>query len=113
MNDLVSRQAVLDALAKVHWFEVSSDFSSPIGGGFENISALHVYFNVNAVRKAIESVPTVASLGRWIIHGEPPMYVKECSLCGSRFFHHAIETLTPYCACCGGRMEGKTDADEG
>ena len=42
--------------------------------------------------------------GEWIIHGEPPLYVKECSACGAKFFHHAFEDPTPYCAECGARM---------
>lgn len=53
----------------------------------------------------IENMPTVEpKQGEWIIHGESPLYVKECSACGSKFFHHAFEDPTPYCAMCGARM---------
>ena len=53
----------------------------------------------------IEDAPVVEpKQGEWIIHGEPPLYVKECSACGAKFFHHAFEDPTPYCAECGARM---------
>lgn len=61
--------------------------------------------------KELEDIPSADKQGEWIVHGEPPLYVKECSVCGSKFFHHAMEDLTPYCAMCGAKMEGVDDED--
>lgn len=47
--------------------------------------------------------------GEWIVHGEAPIYIKECSACGAKFFHHATEDLTPFCSMCGCRMKGADD----
>lgn len=55
----------------------------------------------------IKTAPTIEperKKGKWMIHGEPPMYVKECSACGEKFFHHQGQTLTPYCSMCGADM---------
>lgn len=43
--------------------------------------------------------------GRWIIHGEPPMYVIECSFCGQKYFNHVGQSLAKYCSNCGTKME--------
>ena len=60
MNDLVSRKAVLDALSKVHWMEVSAEQNSPVGTGFSNVSSINIRCDVDAVRRAIESVEPVS-----------------------------------------------------
>lgn len=55
----------------------------------------------------IEEQPTIEErkTGKWIVSEEPPCGVKQCSVCGNRFFHHSSEDLTPYCAMCGAKME--------
>lgn len=39
--------------------------------------------------------------GAWVRHGEPPMYVIECSNCGQKYFNHAMQPLANYCSMCG------------
>lgn len=43
--------------------------------------------------------------GRWTVHGEPPMYVIECSCCGQKYFNHVGQSLAKYCSNCGAKME--------
>ena len=43
--------------------------------------------------------------GRWTVHGEPPMYVIECSCCGQKYFNHVGQSLAKYCSSCGAKME--------
>lgn len=45
------------------------------------------------------------AIGAWIRHGEPPMYVVECSICGQKFFHNAFMNFSNYCSNCGSKME--------
>ena len=43
--------------------------------------------------------------GAWIRHGNPPEYVIECSVCGQKYFNHAMQSLANYCSMCGAKME--------
>ena len=43
--------------------------------------------------------------GEWIIHGEPPMLVIECSVCGQKYFNHVMQEKAKYCSMCGAKME--------
>ena len=43
--------------------------------------------------------------GEWIEHGEPPMLVIECSVCGQKYFNHALQEKAKYCSMCGAKME--------
>lgn len=45
--------------------------------------------------------------GEWLIHGEPPMYVIECSQCGQKYFNHALQEKANFCSNCGARMENR------
>ena len=87
MNDLIKREDALYQLAD--W--INSDEICYTNGLWK-------------LEDRIKNIPSVEKQGEWIIHGESPLYVKECSACGSKFFHHAMEDLTPYCAECGARM---------
>ena len=44
--------------------------------------------------------------GEWIEHGEPPMLVIECSVCGQKYFNHALQEKAKYCSMCGAKMGG-------
>ena len=44
--------------------------------------------------------------GEWIIHGEPPMLVIECSVCGQKYFNHVMQEKAKYCSMCGAKMGG-------
>ena len=43
--------------------------------------------------------------GEWIEHGEPPMLVVECSVCGQNYFNHVMQEKAKYCSMCGAKME--------
>ena len=43
--------------------------------------------------------------GEWIEHGEPPMLVVECSVCGQKYFNHVMQEKAKYCSMCGAKME--------
>lgn len=44
--------------------------------------------------------------GKWIIHGEPPWYVIECSECGGKWQHWSGYKLLSFCGNCGADMGG-------
>jgi len=58
MNDLISRQAVLDAIKKTHWFTVQADSNADYPcGTIDDIVSLTVHMDIDAVRRAINDVP--------------------------------------------------------
>lgn len=42
---------------------------------------------------------------RWIIHGEAPWLVVECSNCGEKWHHWSGERTNNYCGNCGAKMD--------
>ena len=48
-----------------------------------------------------------AEQGEWIMHGEPPWFVRECSECGTKWHHWSGDSNPNYCGHCGARMENK------
>ena len=44
--------------------------------------------------------------GEWIIHGDPPWVVRECSQCGTKWHHWSGGSNPNYCGHCGARMKG-------
>lgn len=51
--------------------------------------------------------PTVDPVrrGKWLLHGEPPWYVRECSLCHEKTHHWSGYEMPHFCGNCGARME--------
>lgn len=82
MDDLISRQAAIDALCR--------------GEGCGNIC-----------RRALEHLPTAEKKGKWIEHNPHKWglgivgIVFECSECGEKVYCEACN----YCPNCGARME--------
>ena len=66
-------------------------------------------FWTGGIERAIDEQPTIEKRGQWKVHGEPPMYVIECSVCGQKYFNHAMQALSNYCSNCGARMDGGAD----
>ena len=62
---------------------------------------------VDALEMAIEALKADRPRGAWIIHGEPPMYVIECSQCGQKYFNHALQEKANFCSNCGAKMDGE------
>ena len=64
MNDLISRQAVLDAIKKTHWFTVQADSNAGYPcGTIDDIVSLNVHMDIDAVRRAVNDVPAFSG---WI-----------------------------------------------
>lgn len=78
MNDLISRQSVLDAIKKTHWFTVQADSNADYPcGTIDDIVSLTVHMDIDAVRRAVNDVPAASG---WISVKDrlPPM--EECVL---------------------------------
>ena len=61
MNDVISRQAVLDAIEKTHWFTVQVDSNTDcFCVTSDDIASLNVHIDIDAVRRAVNDVPAVS-----------------------------------------------------
>lgn len=60
----------------------------------------------NAAAAIEELQAQLPKRGEWIIHGEPPMLVIECSVCGQKYFNHVMQEKAKYCSMCGAKMGG-------
>lgn len=64
---------------------------------------------VEEIFAAIQAAPSAdvqeIRRGRWIVHGEAPWLVVECSNCGAKWHHWSGEKTANYCGECGARME--------
>lgn len=58
---------------------------------------------INMLKEQLESAD--AEQGEWIIHGEPPWLVRECSECGAKWHQWSGDKTPNYCGNCGARME--------
>ena len=96
MSDLIKREDAIKAVEreKSDW---NCDYNVPID---------------NCIKRLKKVKSADRPQGEWIVHGEAPIYVKECSVCGAKFFHHATEDLTPFCAMCGAKMKGVDDGNK-
>ena len=45
-------------------------------------------------------------MGEWIVHGEPPWLVRECSKCGTKWYQWSGDKIPNYCGECGAYMKG-------
>ena len=45
--------------------------------------------------------------GEWIVHGEPPWYVRECSECGTKWHQWSGDSNPNYCGNCGADMRSE------
>lgn len=61
-------------------------------------------FWTGGIEKIIDEQPEIEKQGKWVRHGEPPMYVIECSVCGQKYFNHAMQAPGNYCSNCGAKM---------
>lgn len=89
MNDLISRQAAIDALVKrthLTW---------------ERLKTMYPMLNV------FEKLPSAERRGRWVDVEPAPhnLFYATCSVCGDR---QTIEVAN-YCQMCGASMDGDTE----
>ena len=59
-----------------------------------------------AIDMAIEALSADAVHGEWIMHGEPPWYVRECSKCGTKWHQWSGDSNPNFCGHCGAKMKG-------
>lgn len=62
-----------------------------------------------ALDMAIEALKADRPRGEWIVHGEPPWYVRECSKCGTKWHQWSGDSSPNYCGECGADMRGDTE----
>ena len=63
----------------------------------------------DAFHRAIEALSAEAVQGEWIMHGEPPWYVRECSKCGTKWHQWSGDSNPNFCGHCGAKMKGGDD----
>ena len=63
------------------------------------------YEQMTALDMATEALSAEAVQGEWIMHGEPPWYVRECSKCGTKWHQWSGDKTPNYCGHCGAKMK--------
>lgn len=56
--------------------------------------------------------PQEPKTGHWIIHGEPPINVIECSECGQKYHNHYCQPLAHFCSMRGCRMVEPQESED-
>ena len=101
MDDLISREALLESFKKAYCYR---NQCSPIGVWdlCEECPAYNAYRLIVSAEPAAEAEPV--RHGRWIAKEDEVSYWWECSEC------HSDETQkSPYCPNCGARMDLEVD----
>ena len=57
----------------------------------------------------LDALSAEAVQGEWIMHGEPPWYVRECSKCGTKWHQWSGDSNPNFCGHCGAKMKGGTN----
>lgn len=94
MSDLISRADAIEAVCRTRCGDKAKGCPAHSCLVIEEFDAL---LSADAVQ------------GEWIMHGEPPMYVIECSQCGQKYFNHALQEKANFCSNCGARMVKESD----
>ena len=104
MNDLISRQAAIDALAKQMPTPYTPDGSHPADEGIFQVQ--EVYADCIETLELLPPAQPEQKIGKWIPYDEQ----YECSECGVlwEFYEGSPETNNAnYCPNCGAKMEEK------
>lgn len=101
MNDLISRQATIDAIDNVDWYHQDRNKDMVLGA---NPPEHQAWYKEGDIYKAIENVPTIEErkTGWWVY--EPGMYM--CSECWDAWAEEQAEEVMSfnYCPNCGARI---------
>ena len=92
MDDLISRQAAIDALDE-YIEEYSYDLDE---NGYHNPK----WCAMQEAKMTIQRLPSAERRGRWFEHQEGRWIYAKCSVCNT-----VRNTQTNYCPNCGARME--------
>ena len=99
-NECAVRRMILDAAAAIEALQAE----------VEELKAKKMKLAENSLRfvgkvRELDKRRFEPKRGEWIEHGEPPMLVIECSVCGQKYFNHALQEKAKYCSMCGAKME--------
>ena len=100
MDDLISRQAAIDAMTECYW-SIMGDEPPKL----DEKTALYV-----DLKQAVKRLPTAEKRGKWmrIQYGEDDFdYDYKCSNCS-----YAVWDDSDYCPNCGARMDGGDENDD-
>ena len=66
--------------------------------------------SINEIWDCLDALPSADAVqGEWIMHGEPPWYVRECSKCGTKWHQWSGDSNPNFCGHCGAKMKGGDD----
>jgi len=108
MNDLISRQAVIDAIENTDWYHQNKNKDMVHGA---NSSEHQAWYKAEDVYKALKNVPSAQpeqKKGKWIEDrlistGGGTYGVRRCSECEA--YYQDVGYGWNYCPNCGARME--------
>ena len=104
MNDLISRRAAIDTIVSLTAFESEDELEKFVEEkACDDYYLGGLYDAIDEIKDitAVDAVPVVHA--RWLYeHGDPAML--PCSACGYEVYRY---NNTPYCPCCGARMDGE------
>ena len=89
MSDNISRKAAKDEIAEKVFHDLTDEFYG--------------------VMQVLDELPSTDRTGHWIMGGEPPWYVRECSECGKKWLQWSRDRMPNFCSECGADMRGVDD----
>lgn len=96
-DDLISRQAAIDAVEEITWYHQNQNKEMVSGANSE----LHqAWYKADDIYAALNNVPTAEKKGRWIPLSDG---WAECSSC--EHLERAAGLRWRYCPNCGARLE--------
>lgn len=101
MNDLISRQAAIEAL------EREKTYCTAFRDGYVKKNIFEKYnMGIDDGIKALNNLPSAVKQGKWFNTSTdiPKLLMNVCSECGFQY-PSAIRTRFNYCPNCGARME--------
>ena len=112
MDDLISRQAAIDALERI--FDRCEEIEAHLAKGDPDRVGYKMYPDWLTVWKYLHQLPPAQPermKGRWIKNADENCWWYECSECGDYPMKNAYghEELSAYCPHCGAIMEGEED----